>query len=442
MGQTAQAKVIVFDSNRERAAELCHRLEFLDYTPVASDPKPTLESLSRENGIAVVLGDLEPGDGFRSIAEQLRSNHPEIPFIRLNTGGSESGPDANWSLDVPLRRSQLERLMKRAERYHGTERRHRLTGSSASIRRVRGLIDQVAEFDTNVLVTGPSGTGKELVARTIHDLSERADQPFVPINCGAIPAELLESELFGHEKGAFTGAVNDRTGRFELAEGGTLFLDEIGDMSLDMQVKLLRVLQERSFEKVGSNKTQRCDVRIVAATHRDLRKMVEEGDFREDLFYRLNVYPIEMPPLLKRASDLPQLISELFTRYSGTGETELRVSQDALQVLASYQWPGNVRELGNLVERLAIIKPEGTIEVSDLPQKYLAEDNRVAGEPNMVSEAMQMTRANLKEHLSSVERELIGQAMTATGGVVAKAARLLGMRRTTLVEKLGKYKLN
>ncbi len=422
--------------------ELCNRLEYLEYAAVASNPNPTLETLKSDNGIAVVLGDLKPGDGFRTIAEQIRDQHPDIPFIRLNTGSTATGPDANWSLDVPLRRSQLDRLMRRAERYHGTERRHRLTGSSASIRRVRASIDQVADFDTNVLVTGPSGTGKELVARTIHDLSERADQPFVPINCGAIPAELLESELFGHEKGAFTGAVNDRTGRFELAEGGTLFLDEIGDMSLDMQVKLLRVLQERSFEKVGSNKTQRCNVRIVAATHRDLRKMVEEGEFREDLFYRLNVYPIEMPPLLKRASDLPQLIGELFTRYSGTGEAELRVSQEAMQVLASYQWPGNVRELGNLVERLAIIKPEGTIEVSDLPPKYLADENRVSGQPNVVSEAMQLTCDNLKEHLSSVERELIGQAMAATNGVVAKAARLLSMRRTTLVEKLGKYQLN
>ena len=443
MGQTTPAKVIVFDSNRDRAAELCHRLEFLDYAPVASDPKPSLNALDQENSIAIVLGDLEPGDGFRDLAKKIREENPDIPFIRLNTGANEAGPDANWSLDVPLRRSQLERLMKRAERYRGTERRHRLTGSSLSIRRVRALIDQVAEFDTNVLVTGPSGTGKELVARTIHDLSDRADRPFVPINCGAIPPELLESELFGHEKGAFTGAVSDRTGRFELAEGGTLFLDEIGDMSLDMQVKLLRVLQERSFEKVGSNKTQACDVRIVAATHRDLRQMVEDGDFREDLYYRLNVYPIEMPPLLKRASDLPQLISELFTRYSGAGSAaESRVSPEALKVLASYKWPGNVRELGNLVERLAIVKPEGTIDVSDLPAKYLDDENRVVGEPNIVAEAMQMTEANLKEHLSSVERQLIEQAMTATNGVVAKAARLLNVRRTTLVEKLGKYSLN
>ena len=214
-------------------------------------------------------------------------------------------------------------------------------------------------------------------------------------------------------------------------------------MSLDMQVKLLRVLQERSFEKVGSNKTQACDVRIVAATHRDLRQMVEDGDFREDLYYRLNVYPIEMPPLLKRASDLPQLVSELFTRYSGAGsDAESRVSPEALKVLASYKWPGNVRELGNLVERLAIVKPEGTIDVSDLPAKYLEEENRFVGEPNIVAEAMQMTEANLKEHLSSVERQLIEQAMTATNGVVAKAARLLNVRRTTLVEKLGKYSLN
>jgi len=272
-------------------------------------------------------------------------------------------------------------------------------------------------------------------------LSDRADKPFVPINCGAIPAELLESELFGHEKGAFTGAINSRTGRFELAEGGTLFLDEIGDMSLDMQVKLLRVLQERMFERVGSNKSQACDVRIIAATHCDLPKAVEDREFREDLFYRLNVFPIEMPPLYKRVSDIPQLLEELFITRGGQNRGSVRVSVAAMQVLANYRWPGNIRELSNLVERLAIIKPDGHIDVDDLPPKYREAQQSNETEPTLVAEAMQMTQANLKDHLATVEQELIGQAMDACDGVVAGAARLLHMRRTTLVEKITKYSL-
>ena len=365
-----------------------------------------------------------------------------MPFLCLSKLSRDAVPaGTNWSLDMPLRRAQLERLLKRAERYHGGERRHRLTGDSASIRNVRKLIEHVADFDTNVLITGESGTGKELVARTIHDLSDRADMPFVPINCGAIPKDLLESELFGHDKGAFTGAISSRTGRFELAEGGTLFLDEIGDMSLDMQVKLLRVLQERTFERVGSNKTRLCNVRIVAATHRDLPAAVEAGEFREDLFYRLNVFPIQMPPLFKRVSDLPMLLSELFVQHGGDNAGELRVSPAALRVLTGYRWPGNIRELSNLVERLAIVKPDGIIDVDDLPPKYASAQVETAVETNNVTEAMQMTASNLKDHMTAVEVELIGQAMAASDGVVAQAARLLNMRRTTLVEKIAKLNL-
>jgi sigma-54 specific flagellar transcriptional regulator A len=257
----------------------------------------------------------------------------------------------------------------------------------------------------------------------------------VPINCGAIPAELLESELFGHKKGAFTGAISDRIGRFELAAGGTLFLDEIGDMSLDMQVKLLRVLQERTFEKVGCNKTQRCDVRIVAATHRDLAAAVAAGEFREDLFYRLNVFPIEMPPLYKRMTDLPQLMRELLLRHDANDAGSLRVSPAALRALAAYEWPGNIRELSNLVERLAIVKPKGTIELEDLPVKYRQ------GLPTPAADArVDNPRAtSLKQHLQSIEQELIQLAFESSGGVVARAAELLNMQRTTLVEKIRKY---
>lgn len=438
----SHGKVLILDADAERAADISSRLRYLNYEPVIPTDKNAIASA---DGIAVVLGQLQSGDEQRRTLRELRERCPTLPFLCMRAPGRAASPaeDAvSWPLELPLKRSQLTRLLRRAERYQGRERRHRLTGSSSSIRRVRQLIEQVADFDTNVLVTGQSGTGKELVARTIHDLSARAEKPFVPINCGAIPAELLESELFGHDKGAFTGAISNRTGRFELAEGGTLFLDEIGDMSLDMQVKLLRVLQERTFERVGSNKTRRCDVRIIAATHRDLPAAVAAGEFRADLYYRLNVFPIEMPPLYKRVTDLPQLLDELLIQHVGGRAGSLRVSARAMQVLANYSWPGNIRELSNLVERLAILKPEGKIDVEDLPPKYRQAAVSPPAANNAVSAALRLSSANLKEQLQSLEEDLIGQAMQAADGVVAQAAKLLNMRRTTLVEKIRKYDIH
>ena len=432
--------VLILDADPDRAAQFAERLKFLHYDALIASADAAASQFDGHDAAAVVAGDLSGSYAELSLA--MRERHPDLPFLCLPEALdslTDSGP--NWALDVPLRRAQLQRLLQRAIRYQGQDRRRRITGTSRSIRDVRRLIEQVADFDTNVLVTGESGTGKELVARTIHELSNRADRPFVPINCGAIPPELLESELFGHEKGAFTGAISARTGRFELAEGGTLFLDEIGDMSTDMQVKLLRVLQERTFERVGSGKLRECNVRIVAATHRDLPAAVEAGEFREDLYYRLNVFPIVMPPLFKRVSDLPMLLNELLVAHTGDEQGELRVSKAAMRVLANYRWPGNIRELSNLVERLAIIKPEGTIEVEDLPPKYRDGQTQAADTSNNVVEALRMTSVNLKQALQNVEQELIGQAMEASDGVVAQAARLLNMRRTTLVEKIGKYNL-
>jgi len=441
----SQGKVLILDSDAARASDLCSRLRFLNYEPVIPPNDASSDVLAREHGIAVVIGDMRRDDDLGRTLTELKAQQPSLPCLCLpscDRQGTQPEGGINWALDLPLKKSQLTRLLRRAERYQGSERRHRLTGDSTSIRQVRELIEQVADFDTNVLVTGQSGTGKELVARTIHDLSDRSEQPFVPINCGAIPADLLESELFGHKKGAFTGAISDRTGRFELAEGGTLFLDEIGDMSLDMQVKLLRVLQERSFERIGSNETQQCNVRIIAATHRDLPAAVASREFREDLYYRLNVFPIEMPPLYKRVSDLPQLLEELLIQHVGENAGSLRVSPQALRILAGYSWPGNIRELSNLVERLAIIKPQGIIEVDDLPAKYCAADAADRGAANNVSEAMQLSHANLKDHLASLEQDLIRQAFEASDGVVAQAAKLLNMRRTTLVEKIRKYHIH
>ena len=453
--QHSTSTVVVLDADPARAQSLCRRLRFLNYTAVmANDPDADIRADDPHN-VAIVLGDTLAGETtaiFRDLANRL----PDTPILlAAHDSAKESvrqlvANRPTWQLDVPLRRTQLMRLLQRAERYDGIERRQRITGQSRAIRSVRQSIEQVAGFDTSVLVTGESGTGKELVARTIHDLSDRYDKPFVPVNCGAIPADLLESELFGHQKGAFTGAISSRTGRFELAQGGTLFLDEIGDMSLPMQVKLLRVLQERCYERVGSNKTVQSDVRIVAATHRNLREMVEAGEFREDLYYRLNVFPIEMPRLYKRSSDLPQLLDELLLQHGSNGEQGLRVSPTALRALAAYSWPGNIRELSNLVERLAILNPVGVIELDDLPEKYRVADP-LDNNSNSPAEQFDAGKAgselsdnskNLKGYLQSVEEDLIRQAMHQSDNVVARAARLLRIRRTTLVEKLNKYSLH
>jgi sigma-54 dependent transcriptional regulator, flagellar regulatory protein len=331
-----------------------------------------------------------------------------------------------------------------------------LVGISPQVQQVRTLIAQVAPAQANVLILGESGTGKELVARSIHRHSTRADRPFVPVNCGAIPADLLESELFGHEKGAFTGAITTRAGRFEMAEGGTLFLDEIGDMSPHMQVKLLRVLQERSFERVGSNTTRHADVRIIAATHRNLEAEIAAGRFREDLFYRLEEFPIQMPPLRDRSEDIPVLVQTLVKRLENERGNVI-IGRAVLDAMRGYAWPGNVRELSNVVERLRVLHRDSRAELSSLPEKILRASVRpgliaaALGEPQMgdgsqmAGDAMGVhlpdAGVDLKEYLSSIELYLIREALERSGGVVAQAAKLLGLGRTTLVEKMRKYSM-
>ncbi|MGQ0528275.1 MAG: sigma-54 interaction domain-containing protein, partial [Panacagrimonas sp.] len=337
------------------------------------------------------------------------------------------------------------------------------SGNSSAIRRVKRLIEQVAPHDTTVLITGESGTGKEVVARAVHENSARRDKPFVAVNCGAIPSELLESELFGHEKGAFTGAITTRRGRFEMADGGTLFLDEIGDMSLPMQVKILRALQERTYERVGSNRSQRCDVRVIAATHRNLEQNIIKGTFREDLFYRLNVFPIEMPPLRERLDDMAMLIEDLIANLDRNGHGHVSLAPEAIHMLRAYHWPGNVRELSNLIERLAVLHPRTTVQPGDLPSRYRGGLNLPHSEPlpsapqpmpvpgpDSVMPArrgdgneslLPPDGVNLKDHIENIELALIKQALAQANGVVAHAAKLLNTRRTTLVEKLRKYGL-
>lgn len=317
-----------------------------------------------------------------------------------------------------------------------------LLGNSRAIMRVRKLVERVACVDTTVLILGASGTGKEVTARQIHALSPRAREPFVPVNCGAIPADLLASELFGHERGAFTGAIVRRKGRFEIAGRGTLLLDEIGEMSPDMQVKLLRVIQEREFERLGSQGgTIAVEARIIAATHRDLRELVREGRFREDLYYRLNVLPIELPPLRERGEDVLLLVKRVSHRLERRGLRPARLSPAALDGLLVYHWPGNVRQLNNIIERLAILYPGEVVDLSQLPEEITgnfpnssaAEESRpefIYSHPGFGEDF------NLKCHLELIEEDLIRVALEEAGGVIARAARLLGIRRTTLVEKL------
>ncbi len=462
-----ERKVLVIEPDCRRAQSWHNILRRLSYQPVvvanitAIDwPKP--EQL---DWIAVMFGAGE-SSAVEQIAERLRSYGVVLPLVCASDEAAngaappfESADDQSLprlQLELPVRPPQLTSVLKRCEALRTASvaarpLRFQPIGRSAPMVEIQGLIRQVASFDSNVLILGESGTGKEMVARHLHELSERAPHSFVPVNCGAIPADLLESELFGHEKGAFTGAICARKGRFEFADGGTIFLDEIGDMSLTMQVKLLRVLQEGTFERVGSNCTVECDVRIIAATHRDLEALIAEGKFREDLFYRLNVFPIMLPPLRDRIEDMSVLIHHLLERNARVA-ARIELTPAAVAALSRCRWPGNVRELSNLLERLCILHPGAKVDVGQLPERYrpagMASTLKPPAPPTLIatqplqSDALPRDGFDLRDHLSSIEVALIRQALTEAGGTVAEAARLLKMQRTTLVEKLKKYQLS
>ncbi|UAA38172.1 sigma-54-dependent Fis family transcriptional regulator [Paraneptunicella aestuarii] len=455
------------------------------------------EFLRSASGIgAIILA----GDEFQN-AHSFVKLFPGLPFIVINDQHQLQQQLVNvvGELEEPVTYPILTRLLHRCQEYikhkPGTESQLRdakfqnLVGKSKEIQEIRRMIQQVAPTDANVLVLGESGTGKEVIASNVHYLSNRKSGPFIPVNCGAIPGELLESELFGHEKGAFTGAVSSRKGRFELAQGGTLFLDEIGDMPLQMQVKLLRVLQERTYERVGGTKPIECDVRIIAATHRNLESMISSGDFREDLYYRLNVFPIENPSLRERKEDIPLLLQEIISRFEVREGKSVKFTEEALNSLMEHKWAGNVRELSNLVERMVILCPNQVVNVQDLPPKYQhvefaeyqpeypdellerealnslfgdfdddSDDSSDVEEQFNVessgSEGMALSipepgsitlpeeGMNLKDYLSNLEIDMITKALDQHDWVVARTAEFLGMRRTTLVEKMRKYNIS
>ncbi len=327
----------------------------------------------------------------------------------------------------------------------------KISGGSHTIKLIKKMLSQAAQTEVSVMITGESGTGKEIAARFLHCHSKRKDKPFIPVNCGAIPTDLLESELFGHEKGAFTGAISTRIGRFELANGGTIFLDEIGDMPLAMQVKLLRVIQEKVIERVGSNKSIKTDVRIIAATHRNLEAEIKKGSFREDLFYRLNVFPIEMPRLRDRQEDIPTIIGDLSEKLKGEIGSGIELTEEAIGSLTQCEWPGNIRELANLIERLIVLYPNQKVDCHQLPAKYKIMTNQkmVTDLPKylemteMVMVSPKSTESiNLKDMLYQIELTYIKEALEKANGIVSHAAESLGMRRTTLVEKMKKFQLS
>lgn len=505
-----ETKVLLINDNDATRHDLETVLSFVGEQVVSASSanwhSTITEAVSKPQQVCLALiNDCQQLDTLQ-LLKDLHAWEPGLPFVLIGEQQLPEQLDADLqsritaTLPEALSHQPLLDAIHKSKLFHEHYNRLRdfggvrdynmfrsLVGRSDPIQRVRHMMGQVANTEVSVLITGESGTGKEVVARNLHLNSARADKPFVPINCGAIPRELLESELFGHEKGAFTGAISSRVGRFELADGGTLFLDEIGDMPLTMQVKLLRVLQERSFERVGGVKTIQTDVRILAATHKDLEKMIDEGEFRQDLFYRINVFPIEMPSLRERATDVPLLLNELITAMEAEGRGSVRFNSGAIASLCRHNWPGNVRELANLVERMAILHPHGIVGLEDLPKKFLHLSDQEINEASLSATSLSQNSPSensstaaqsvvpiqglsssvssssgsgspgflppdggsllplhgldLKEYLANLEKDLIEQALDDSGGVVARAADRLHIRRTTLVEKMRKYQL-
>lgn len=452
----SQAHVLVVDDDPAVRDVLQEALMQEEYSVSTAEDGAAAIQAVKDSVIHIVITDfqLPDIDGLEIIERLAKLDAKIIPIMMTGFGTIETAVRAMKSgafdfitkpFDLEtvavvvrkaaelLRLRQENHLLRKAVR--DQYRLEHLVGASEPIQQVMEFVLKVADSDSTVMIQGESGTGKELVARMLHFNSFRKDRPLVPVNCGAIPENLLESELFGHEKGAFTGATHSRMGRFELANGGTIFLDEIGEMSLPLQVKLLRVLQEREFERVGGNRTIHVDVRIIAATNQDLDTLVEERRFRKDLFYRLNVIPIVIPPLRERRSDIPLLIDHFLTRFNHSKHTTVSgLDPDALQMLTEYDWPGNIRELENMIERLVVLKKQGVLSVEDLPEKIC----RRSPGPELKEQFIRFNEdgINLSREVEQYEKHLIMEALRKANGVTSRAAQLLHLNRTTLVEKL------
>jgi two-component system NtrC family response regulator len=409
----------------------------------------------RQSDVDLVITDMKmPGMSGMELLDECKKIKPEVPVITLTAYGTiEMAVEAMKKhaydyITKPFQNEQLKLTVKKALEAHRLEKENRLLrqalserfrhggiiGKSRPMVRIYDMIDKIAQSKTTVLITGPSGTGKELIAKSIHYGSPRRDGPFITVNCGALAETLLESELFGHEKGAFTGAAAMKKGRFEAADGGTLFLDEVGDMPASLQVKLLRVLQEMAFERVGGTKTIKVDVRVISATNRDLKKEVAAGNFREDLFYRLNVINLEIPPLSERLDDIPLLVRHFIEKYGRPGEADkIEIGQDVLKIFYNYKWPGNVRELEHVIERALVLSGTGRITVEDLPQEMRG------GRADFDIERFIPPDVPLHIALDTIEERMVRRALERCNNIQAHAAQMLGITKSLMQHKIKKY---
>jgi two-component system nitrogen regulation response regulator NtrX len=440
--------ILVADDEAGIRDSLQRLLEYEKYrVSVAADGQTALQKAENEVVDLVLLDIKMPGMDGMEVLSRLHRSRPDIPVVIISGHGTiqtaveatrlgafdfiEKPIDADRILLVIRNGLQQGKLLQEnISLKQEIRRKTRIIGEHPEMRAIMETLEKVAPTHARVLLMGENGTGKELVARAIHEMSPRAREPFVEVNCAAIPEELIESELFGHEKGAFTGAVARRVGKFQLADGGTLFLDEVGDMSQSAQAKVLRVLQEAQFERVGGTQTMRVDVRVIAATNKDLMQEAQAGHFREDLYYRLNVVPVTIPPLRRRISDLPLLVEHfLESTAEELGQKRKRLSQRAFNVLVEYSWPGNIRELKNLIERLVILTPGATIDADDLPALV----------PTKSVERECFDKDTYTEFKDAMEKEFFLQKLKSYGYNVSKTARRLGMQRSNLYKKLEKY---
>jgi len=446
-------RVLIIDDEPSIRKVLAAHLKAQSYeVQTACDGGEGISKLQAEQFHAVVTDLKMPGIGGLEVLHWVRSHDPGLPVVIITAHGTVDTAveaiklGAHDYITKPFDRDELKLILEKAVRTEQVqaqalspiEGRFEIIGRTPTMHEVYGLIDRVADTPTTVLITGESGTGKELVARALHANSSRKDQPFISVNCGAIPDTLFESELFGHEKGAFTGAIGSRPGRFELANGGTLFLDEVGELPLDMQVKLLRVLQERKVDPVGGVKPIEVDVRLITSTNRDLAEEVESGAFRQDLFYRLNVIPIHMPPLRERSEDIPLLVNHFLERFNERLDRNIEgLSPTALSLLQQWSWPGNIRELENLMERTVLLCRGEQIEEEDLPVTTQGTPTTTTGP--------QIEEVGLKEyvraHTAKLERARIQEVLEAETNNVTRAAKALGISRKSLQTKMKDYGL-
>jgi DNA-binding NtrC family response regulator len=440
--------ILIADDEQGIRDSLQRLLEFESYHVLLATDGPSALKTAREQRVDLILLDIKmPGMDGLEVLSHVHEEQPGVPVVIISGHGTiqtaveatrlgaydfiEKPIDADRILLVirnglQQRKLLVENLSLREEFRRSSE----VVGESPEILAILETVKKVASTNARVLIMGENGTGKEMIARALHQFSTRSKEPFIEVNCAAIPEELIESELFGHEKGSFTGAVSRRVGKFELADGGTLFLDEVGDMSLNAQAKVLRVLQESVFERVGGTESNKVDVRVIAATNKDLLAASQDGTFREDLYYRLNVVPITVPPLRKRISDLPALVDH-FLQQSAVelGQPPKKMSKRAIELLKEYSWPGNVRELKNLIERLVILAPGGTIEAEDLPELG----------PGKKVDDLFFDKESYGDFRAAMEKEFFERKLRLYGFNVSKTARKLGMQRSNLYKKLEKY---